>query len=201
MFNLLIQPNIQGCENDQLTISDVPILSVYYIDDPSLEIPATVTQSTNVGCPVQCFLTQGNNDVGVYDTSLFAFDCATYTLTVSTSEQSFDQLSASLELKVTSVLSLSSQKSDTAQFVIEVKNKCRAVALEPAIWFDTEVEFDFRTSLMNFIGFDRASFTADPTCDDFGITYSLVDENNVPVNPAFYTIFEDEPPKVRVLAP
>ena len=37
-----------------------------------------------------------------------------------------------------------------------------------------------------------------PSCDDFGITYSLVDLNNDPIDPDLYTIFQGEPPFVRV---
>ena len=61
------------------------------------------------------------------------------------------------------------------------------------------VTFDFRKP-DKFIQFDLASFN-DASCDNAGITYSLVDENNIPVPPAYFTLFVSDPPYTRVEAP
>ena len=61
------------------------------------------------------------------------------------------------------------------------------------------VTFDFREP-QKFIQFDLASFS-DESCDSAGITYSLVDENNIPVNSAYFTLFVSDPPYARVEAP
>ena len=81
-----------------------------------------------------------------------------------------------------------------------MKNKCRDVELLPAKWTDTLVKFDFRNTA-NFIDFEKAEFNDEPSCADFGVTYSLVDQNGSPFNPDYYTIFANEPPYVRIRAP
>ena len=74
-----------GCEGDEVTVSITPALVVYDIGDAAREITASVTQSvTDVECPLQCFLTQGGNALGNFDSNLFSLDCATYTVTIFT---------------------------------------------------------------------------------------------------------------------
>ena len=58
--------------------------------------------------------------------------------------------------------------------MVEVKNECRDVQLEPAEWIESLVKFDFRNT-ENFIEFVPASFVDDLSCDSAGIAYSLVD--------------------------
>ena len=62
------------------------------------------------------------------------------------------------------------------------------------------VKFDFRNPT-NFIEFVRASFDDDVSCNSAGISYSIVDLNNEPVDINLYTIFNNNPPQVRVTAP
>ncbi len=75
-------------------------------------------------------MTQDSNTEGSFDNSIFRVDCNTFTVFVQTDLQSNDLLITTLKLKVKSVLSLSAQNEDEASFVVEVKNKCRTIALE-----------------------------------------------------------------------
>jgi hypothetical protein len=74
------------------------------------------------------------------------------------------------------------------------------VELQSASWAESLVKFDFRNT-ENFIDFTSATFADDPSCDETGITYSLTDESGGPFNPDYYSIFESEPPYVRIRAP
>ena len=95
-------------------------------------------------------------------------------MTVETSNQSYDPSVISLTIEFTSMLSQSPQKTASTSFVVEVKNKCRDVQLEPAEWLETLVKFDFRNTA-NFINFVRASFLDDLSCNSASIAYSLID--------------------------
>ena len=64
MFDLRIEPQVTGCENDQVQIANtIPALNVYYLNAPALSLKAQVTQSATQ-CPLQCFLTQGAQATG-----------------------------------------------------------------------------------------------------------------------------------------
>ena len=106
----------------------------------------------------------------------------------------------SLTFNITSVLSQSPQKTALTTFTVSVKNRCRDVSLTPPAWKATEVEFDFRNT-QNLLSFDKATFTADSSCDSSGFTYSLNDLNNDPVAAAMYSVFITNPPNVRIMAP
>ena len=51
-FNLRLQPPINGCEADEITIDRVTPLTVYYISEPALSIPMSVTQTASENCPL-----------------------------------------------------------------------------------------------------------------------------------------------------
>ena len=98
------------------------------------------------------------------------------------------------------MLSLNAQNEDEASFVVEVKNKCRTIALESPQWLDTLVKFDFRNAEKR-IEFDRAFFAGNPECDDFGINYKLLDQNGDIVSASFYQLFDLTQPYFRINAP
>ena len=84
--------------------------------------------------------------MGIYDTSVFSVDCNTFTVFVQTSDQNKDLVVTNLALTVKSVLSLSPNNEAAASFTVEIKNICRTYTLEPAMWMDTLVKFDFRNT-------------------------------------------------------
>ena len=117
-----------------------------------------------------------------------------------TNNDDYDLLVANLKLEVRSILSLEDQAADEISFAVEIKNKCRDVELQPAQWSTNLIKFDFRNT-ENFIDFTRATFADDPSCDDSGITYSLLDSSGAPFNPDWHSIFDLEPPQVRIRSP
>ena len=74
--------------------------------------------------------------------------------------------------------------------------------LSPPVWSTVLSVFDYR-SLQNFVDFTKASFLDAPECNDFGIQYEVVDDNNNPVSEDDVQIFINQMPvssNVRVTA-
>ena len=99
-----------------------------------------------------------------------------------------------MKITATSEASVSSGRTVEADFEIGVIHPCRQVALDPPMWIETFLQFDYR-DLNKDLDFLKASFSAQPECGDtaygsgFAITHRLTEVNEDPFS---FQIFSNQ---------